>query len=68
MWPKLNWRRALLLTTVALIGGIACLVTGLEATGLTQIVLLAAGALAMFLFFAGAYTTLVRRYYYPDRN
>jgi hypothetical protein len=61
---KLNWRRSLILTTIALVAGISCLLGGLEASGVWQIALLAAGVLAMFLFFAGIYVTLVRRYYY----
>ena len=64
MRPKLNWRRALILTSLALIVGVSCLVSGLDASGGAQIVLLAVGAVAMFLFFAGIYVTLVRRYYY----
>lgn len=62
--PKLNWRRALSLTAFALLTGISCLLWGLEASGAAQIALLACGAVAMFLFFAGIYVTLVRRYYY----
>ena len=64
MRPKLNWRRALALTTFALLVGISCLIWGLEASGGAQIALLTCGAIAMFLFFAGIYVTLVRRYYY----
>ena len=60
--PKLNWRRALILTS--LVAGVTCLLWGLSATGASQIVLLASAAVAMFLFFAGTYVTLVRRYYY----
>jgi hypothetical protein len=62
--PKLNWRRALILTSLALAAGVTCLLWGLEANGSAQIALLACGAVAMFLFFAGIYVTLVRRYYY----
>ncbi len=62
--PKLNWRRALVLTSLALVCGVTCLLWGLEAAGAAQIVLLAGSAVAMFVFFAGIYVTLVRRYYY----
>lgn len=62
--PKLNWRKALILSTFALIAGVSCLLWGLEANGATQIALLTGSAIAMFLFFAGIYVTLVRRYYY----
>jgi hypothetical protein len=62
--PKLNWRRALILTSLALVAGVTCLLWGLEASGAAQIALLAGAAVAMFLFFAGIYVTLVRRYYY----
>jgi hypothetical protein len=54
----------LILTSLALVAGIFCLLWGLDATGGAQMALLACGALAMFLFFAGIYVTLVRRYYY----
>ena len=64
---QLNWRRSLILTAVALVIGISCLLGGLEANGFLQIVLLAVGAVAMFLFFAGIYVTLVRRYYYRQK-
>jgi hypothetical protein len=64
---QLNWRRALVLTAAALVIGIACLLSGLQANGILQITLLAAGAVAMFLFFAGIYVTLVRRYYYRQK-
>ncbi len=67
MRPKLNWRRALGLTALTLVIGISCLLWGLEASGGRQIVLLATGAGAMFLFFAGIYVTLVRRYYYRQQ-
>jgi len=56
------------LTALALVVGVTCIVTGLDATGAKQVALLAAGALAMFLFFAGIYVTLVRRYYYANRQ
>ena len=36
----------------------------LEAGGVWQIVFLVVGVVGMFLFFAGIYVTLVRRYYY----
>lgn len=62
--PKLNWRKALVLTALALIAGVACLLWGLEADGPAQIALLTGSAVALFLFFAGIYVTLVRRYYY----
>jgi len=62
--PKLNWRRALILTSFALVAGVSCLLWGLESSGGAQIALLACAAVAMFLFFAGIYVTLVRRYYY----
>ena len=65
--PKLNWQRALILTAIALVAGVSSLLFGLEASGWTQIALLGAAALAMFLFFAGIYVTLVRRYYYRSR-
>jgi hypothetical protein len=55
------------LTALALVVGISCLLWGLEADGGTQIALLACGAVAMFLFFAGIYVTLVRRYYYRQQ-
>jgi F0F1-type ATP synthase assembly protein I len=64
MTPQLNWRRALSLTAFALVMAIACLLWGLDASGGAQIALLACGTVAMFLFFAGIYVTLVRRYYY----
>jgi lipopolysaccharide export LptBFGC system permease protein LptF len=64
---QLNWRRSLILTAVALAIGIACLIWGLEASGSGQIALLTAGAVAIFLFFAGTYVTLVRRYYYRQK-
>ncbi len=64
---QLNWRRALAVTAVALVIGVACLFGGLKADGILQITLLAAGAVAMFLFFAGIYVTLVRRYYYRQK-
>jgi hypothetical protein len=54
----------LLLTAIALVAGITLLLLGLEATGGAQTALLAGAAVAMFLFFAGIYVTLVRRYYY----
>jgi len=62
--PRLNWRRALILTSLALAAGVSCLLWGLEAAGAAQFALLAGAAVAMFLFFAGIYVTLVRRYYY----
>jgi len=62
--PQQNWRRSLVLTAIALVAGISCLLGGLEASGVWQVALLIAGALAMFLFFAGIYVTLVGRYYY----
>jgi NADH:ubiquinone oxidoreductase subunit 6 (subunit J) len=62
--PKLNWQRALILTSLALVGGVTCLLLGLDSNGGAQIALLAGAAVAMFLFFAGIYVTLVRRYYY----
>ena len=65
--PKLNWRRALILTSLALVAGVTCLLWGLAATGASQIALLAGAAVAMFLFFAGIYVTLVRRYYYRQQ-
>lgn len=65
--PKLNWRRALILTSLALVAGVTCLLWGLEAAGAAQIALLASAAVAMFLFFAGIYVTLVRRYYYRQQ-
>ena len=61
---QLNWRSALILTAIALVAGVASLLAGLEASGGAQIALLALSAVAMFLFFAGTYVTLVRRYYY----
>jgi hypothetical protein len=61
---QLNWRRSLVLTAIALVIGITCILGGLEASGAKQIALLGLGAVAMFLFFAGVYVTLVRRYYY----
>jgi hypothetical protein len=61
---QLNWRRSLTLTVIALVCGVASAMGALEASGLWQIVFLAAGAVGMFLFFAGIYVTLVRRYYY----
>lgn len=65
--PKLNWLRALVLTSLALIVGVSSLLLGLEANGWMQIALLGAAAVTMFLFFAGIYVTLVRRYYYRSR-
>lgn len=65
--PKLNWRKAFILTALALIVGISLLVGGLETEGGKQILLLASGAVSMFLFFAGIYVTLVRRYYYRQQ-
>ncbi len=62
--PKLNWRRALVLTAVALVVGVGCLLWGLEVNGAAQVGLLVVSAVAMFFFFAGIYVTLVRRYYY----
>lgn len=62
--PKLNWKRALFLTSLALVAGVSCLLWGLAANGWAQIALLGASAVAMFMFFAGIYVTLVRRYYY----
>ena len=61
---QLNWRRSLALTVLALVGGVASALGALEASGVWQIVFLAVGAVGMFLFFAGIYVTLVRRYYY----
>lgn len=61
---QLNWRRSLALTVIALVCGVASAMGALEASGVWQIVLLAVGAVGMFLFFAGIYVTLVRRYYY----
>jgi len=49
---------------LALAAGVSCLLWGLEAAGAAQFALLAGAAVAMFLFFAGIYVTLVRRYYY----
>jgi hypothetical protein len=43
---------------------VSCLLVGLEASGAAQIALLGGAAVAMFLFFAGIYVTLVQRYYY----
>jgi hypothetical protein len=54
----------LVLTSLALVVGVTSLLWGLAATGAAQIALLASAAVAMFLFFAGIYVTLVRRYYY----
>ena len=65
--PKLNWRLALILTSFALVTGVSCLLWGLAVNGAAQIALLCAAAVAMFLFFAGIYVTLVRRYYYRRR-
>lgn len=65
--PKLNWRRALILTSLALIAGVTFLLWGLEANGSAQIALFIGAAVAMFLFFAGIYVTLVRRYYYRQQ-
>ena len=62
--PQLNWQRALVLTiTVFLAGALFCW-GGLVSSGLSQIFLLALGAIFLFLSFAGIYITLVRRYYY----
>jgi hypothetical protein len=61
---QLNWRRSLALTVMALVCGVASAMGALEASGVWQIVLLAVGVVGMFLFFAGIYVTLVRRYYY----
>ena len=61
---QLNWRRSLALTVMALVCGVASAMGALEASGVWQIVFLAAGVVGMFLFFAGIYVTLVRRYYY----
>jgi uncharacterized membrane-anchored protein len=61
---QLNWRRSLALTVIALVCGLASAMAALEASGVWQIVLLAVGVVGMFLFFAGIYVTLVRRYYY----
>jgi hypothetical protein len=57
----------LVLTSFALVVGVTCLLLGLAATGSKQIALLASSAVAMFLFFAGIYVTLVRRYYYRQQ-
>jgi membrane protein implicated in regulation of membrane protease activity len=65
--PKLNWQRALILTSLALVAGVTFLLWGLEANGGAQIALLASAAVSMFLFFAGIYVTLVRRYYYRQQ-
>jgi hypothetical protein len=65
--PQLNWRRALILTALSLVAGVSCLLWGLAASGGTQIALLACASVAMFLFFAGIYVTLVRRYYYRQQ-
>ena len=61
---QLNWRSALILTAISLAAGVSSLLAGLEASGAAQIALLVLAAVAMFLFFAGIYVTLVRRYYY----
>ena len=61
---QLNWRRSLALTVIALVCGVAAAMAALEASGVWQIVFLAVGVVGMFLFFAGIYVTLVRRYYY----
>jgi hypothetical protein len=52
---------------MAFVCGAVSAMGALEASGVWQIVLLAAAAVGMFLFFAGIYVTLVRRYYYRQR-